>query len=161
MDFPAVLAAPSAPPAGLLEALGTGAVAVGRSRFDYLVELETAAAVRGLAPDFHRMRAIEARGVIVTAQSDRPEYDIESRFFAPGSGVDEDPVTGSAHCSLGPWWAPRLGRDTLRAYQASARGGLLHVRVRGDRVLLRGQAVTVLEGRIVGMNGTGLRPPRR
>jgi len=154
MDFPAMPATPCAPPAGLLEALGAHSiVAVARSRFDYLIELATAAAVRALAPDFHRLRVIEARGVMVTARSDRPAYDIESRFFAPGSGVDEDPVTGSAHCSLGPWWAPRLGRDALRAYQASARGGLLHVRVRGDRVLLRGQAVTVLEGRILGANG--------
>ncbi len=155
MDFPAVHATPAPAPAGLLEALGAEPVAVARSRFDYLVELAGAAGVRDLAPDLHRLKVVEARGVIVTARSDVPEYDIVSRFFAPRAGVDEDPVTGSAHCSLGPWWAGRLGRDTLVAYQASARGGILHLRMRGDRVELRGRAVTVLRGTILGSGGSG------
>ncbi|MCI0436449.1 MAG: PhzF family phenazine biosynthesis protein [Gemmatimonadetes bacterium] len=155
MDFPATRAEPAQPPPGLIDALGVEPVAVARSRFDYLVEVRAAGEVRDLAPDFHRLRAIEARGVIVTAPSDRAGHDIVSRFFAPRAGVDEDPVTGSAHCSLGPWWAAKLGRDTIVAYQASARGGVMQVVVRGDRVLLRGQAVTVLEGRILVGNGAG------
>jgi predicted PhzF superfamily epimerase YddE/YHI9 len=149
MDFPSLPATPSAAPPGLLAALGVErAVAVASSRFDYLVELDSARAVRAIRPDFARLRSIEARGVIVTARADRPGYDVESRFFAPAAGVDEDPVTGSAHCVIAPWWTDRLGRDELVAYQASARGGTLRLRLRGDRVLLRGQAITVLKGEL-------------
>jgi PhzF family phenazine biosynthesis protein len=110
--------------------------------------------VRQLAPDFQALAGIDARGVIVTAAAgDRtrrahPEVDFVSRFFAPAVGVDEDPVTGSAHCTLGPWWSSRLGRSDLTGRQVSARGGMVGVRVRGDRVTLRGGAVTVLEGRL-------------
>jgi predicted PhzF superfamily epimerase YddE/YHI9 len=101
-----------------------------------------------LAPDFSRLRAVEARGVIVTAPGSG-EFDFVSRFFAPGSGIDEDPVTGSAHCGLGPWWAPKLGKSTFTAYQASRRGGVVRVEVVADRVLLGGQAVTTLRGEIL------------
>jgi predicted PhzF superfamily epimerase YddE/YHI9 len=106
--------------------------------------------VRELTPDFGALRRVEARGVIVTARGDEPGVDFVSRFFAPTVGVDEDPVTGSAHCCLAPWWAARLGRTRLTGYQASARGGTVEVELAGGRVLLRGQAVTVLRGEILG-----------
>jgi predicted PhzF superfamily epimerase YddE/YHI9 len=151
LDFPATPAAPVDPPAGLLEATGAGARWVGASRFDYLVELEDEAAVRGLVPDPGTLGRLSVRGVIVTAPAGAAAggYDFVSRFFAPGAGIDEDPVTGSAHCTLGPYWAERLGRSELTGFQASARGGLVQVRPRGDRVLLGGQAVTVLRGQLV------------
>jgi predicted PhzF superfamily epimerase YddE/YHI9 len=94
------------------------------------------------------LRKVKARGIIVTSRSDSPEYDFVSRFFAPGSGIDEDPVTGSAHCCLGPYWAGRLGKTEFVAYQASARGGIVRVRLHGDRVVLGGKAVTVLRGEL-------------
>ena len=143
LDFPADPARPAAAPHGLLAALDVEPRYLGRGRFDYLVEIESEAAVRGLRPDLHRLRAVDTRGVIVTARASTPGFDFVSRFFAPASGVDEDPVTGSAHCCLGPYWSRRTGRDDLTAYQASPRGGVVRVRVGGDRVLLLGQAVTV------------------
>jgi predicted PhzF superfamily epimerase YddE/YHI9 len=151
LDFPATPAAPVDPPGGLLAALGAGAARwVGLGRFDYLVELEDEAAVRDLAPDVRRLGGLGSRGVIVTAAAAGPGgYDFVSRYFAPGAGIDEDPVTGSAHCALGPFWAGRLGRAELTGFQASARGGLVRVRPEGDRVHLGGRAVTVLRGRLV------------
>src|SRR5262245_46085906 len=133
MDFPATPAAPADPPAGLLDALGARAQFVGKSRFDYMVEVESEAVVRALEPDLARLRKVETRGVIVTSRASSPEYDCVSRFFAPGAGVDEDPVTGSAHCTLAPYWAERLGKASLTAYQASERGGILKLRIAGDR----------------------------
>lgn len=121
---------------------------VGKSRMDYVIELSSAETVRSLRPDFTLLRTVRARGVIVTARSDRPEHDFVSRFFAPAVGVDEDPVTGSAHCCLAPYWAERLGRAELTGYQASARGGVVRVRAAGPRVALAGQAVTVLTGEL-------------
>jgi PhzF family phenazine biosynthesis protein len=149
LDFPARTAAAAVPPAGLLEALGAAAVFVGKTRYDYLVELRSEEAVRSCAPDPRRLASLPVRGVIVTARAASGPFDIVSRFFAPGSGVDEDPVTGSAHCSLGPYWAPRLGKEEILAYQASARGGVVRVRVEGERVKLGGQAVTILAGRLL------------
>jgi predicted PhzF superfamily epimerase YddE/YHI9 len=151
LDFPATPAEPVDPPAGLLEGLSGAAVRwVGRGRFDYLVELEDEAAVRGLAPDVRRLEGLGPRGVIATAAGDGSGgHDFVSRYFAPAAGIDEDPVTGSAHCTLGPFWAERLGRTELTGFQASARGGLVQVRPQGDRVLLGGQAVTVLRGQLV------------
>jgi predicted PhzF superfamily epimerase YddE/YHI9 len=105
--------------------------------------------VRGVKPDFGRMASLPVRGVIVTARSASPEFDFVSRFFAPAVGVPEDPVTGSAHCCLTPFWAKRLGKTEMTAFQASARGGVVRVRMAGDRVRLSGQAVTVLECRMV------------
>ena len=148
LDFPATLAQPSEAPADLLPSLGAAAVSICRNKFDYLVEVASEAEVLGLAPNFSAMRTLGVRGVIVTARASRPGFDFVSRFFAPGAGVDEDPVTGSAHCSLGPYWASRLGKSEFLAYQASARGGVVRVRVSGDRVLLGGQAVTVLRGEL-------------
>ena len=148
LDFPTTPPAESPPPSGLLEALGVSAEYVGRNQFDYLVEVEAEDTVRQMDPDFARLTQIDVRGVIVTARSATPQYDFVSRFFAPRAGVDEDPVTGSAHCCLGPYWQERLGKHEFTAFQASARGGVVHVRVAGDRTFLGGQAVTVLRGEL-------------
>ena len=146
LDFPATPEETVEPPAGLLDALGATARHVGQSRFDYLVELDSEEAVAGLRPDFDRLAKFRTRGVIATAPSASPPHDFVSRFFAPAYGIDEDPVTGSAHCCLAPFWSRRLGKDTLLARQISARGGVLKLRVAGDRVFLSGQAITVIRG---------------
>lgn len=150
LDFPAEPSAAAPAPAGLVEALGVEPVAVSRNRMDFLVEVADEAAVRAASPDFGRLRAVDVRGVIVTARSASGDHDFVSRFFAPAVGVDEDPVTGSAHCCLAPYWADRLGREALRGYQASRRGGTVGVRVVGDRVHLSGRAVTVMRGELTG-----------
>jgi PhzF family phenazine biosynthesis protein len=149
LDFPATPPVEAAAPEGLAAALGAEPASVSRTPFDYLVVLETEAQVRALEPDLGRLGRLPVRGVIVTAPSATDGQDFVSRFFAPAVGVPEDPVTGSAHCALGPYWAGRLGRRDLRGYQASPRGGLVHVRVRGERVLLGGQAVTVARGALL------------
>ncbi|MBA4064499.1 MAG: hypothetical protein C0501_12450 [Isosphaera sp.] len=149
LDFPATPAAPCDPPPGLLDALGATAVAVGRSRFDYLVEVASEAELRGLRPDFRRLAEVECRGVIVTARSDDGRYDFVSRFFAPAAGVDEDPVTGSAHCCLSEWWGEKLGKAEMVGCQASERGGVVRVTRAGDRVRLTGRAVTVTRGELL------------
>ncbi len=148
MDFPALPAQPATAPAGLEEALGAQLGTVVKSRFDYLAEVESEAVVRGLKPNFHALRGVQTRGVTVTARGSG-RYDFVSRFFAPAVGIDEDPVTGSAHCRLGPYWKEKLGRNDLLAYQASARGGEVRVRVAGERVFLGGKAITVLRGELV------------
>jgi predicted PhzF superfamily epimerase YddE/YHI9 len=148
MDFPATPDQPSAAPAGLSAALGAEPRYVGRSRFDTLVELGSEAEVRELRPDFGRLKQIP-RGVIVTARSSGGEFDFVSRFFAPAAGIDEDPVTGSAHCCLAPYWAKKLGKKELVGYQASARGGVVRVRDAGPRVILSGQAVSVLRAELL------------
>lgn len=149
MNFPATPAPPSEAPLGLLQALGVQAKYVGQSKFDYLVEVESEDSVRGLNPDLRPVKKLPVRGVIVTGRAKSDGYDFVSRFFAPAAGVDEDPVTGSAHCTLGPFWAERLGKKELVGYQASSRGGTVRVRVDGDRVHLGGQAVTVLACELV------------
>ena len=143
LDFPATPPEPCEVPDGLLQSLGLNGGSVFRSRFDYLISVENAEQIRRLTPDLVAMRKIPSRGVIVTAVSDQPDADFVSRFFAPRAGVDEDPVTGSAHCALAPYWAERLGRKQLTGYQASPRGGFVRVEHAGDRVLLSGKAVTV------------------
>ncbi len=149
LDFPATLAEPVKPAEDLLESLGIESpIYVGRNKFDYIIELDLDDAVRALEPDHARLRRIEVRGVIVTARSSSPELDFISRFFAPGSGIDEDPATGSAHCCLAPYWAEKLGKTEMTAFQASPRGGVVHVRLDGDRVKLGGNAVTVLRGEL-------------
>jgi len=145
LDFPAKLAEPAEAPGLLLPALGVEkANFVGRNAFDYLVELDSEATVRALSPDHSALRKLPVRGIIVTARGNGGGFDFVSRFFAPGSGIDEDPVTGSAHTALGPYWAPLLGKKDFTAFQASARGGVVRVRLEGDRVKLGGQAVTVM-----------------
>jgi predicted PhzF superfamily epimerase YddE/YHI9 len=150
LDFPLNPEEPVEPPPGLLPALGTAARHVGKSRFDFLVEVESETAVRTVAPDFRRLATVSDRGVIVTARSADPRFDFVSRFFAPAAGIDEDPVTGSAHCCLADFWGRRLGKTSLVGFQASARGGVVRVRVAGDRAILGGRAVTVAKGELVG-----------
>jgi PhzF family phenazine biosynthesis protein len=147
MDFPATESAPAEPPEQLAAALGLTPVYVGKNKFDYLVEADSEATVRGLNPDHSALRKLSVRGIIVTARGS--DYDFVSRFFAPGSGIDEDPVTGSAHCALAPYWAKKLGKTSMRAFQASSRGGEVGVRLEGDRVILSGQAVTVMTGELL------------
>ncbi|TDD33594.1 PhzF family phenazine biosynthesis protein [Nonomuraea terrae] len=142
MDFPAKDVTPVPVPEGLEKALGVTPVSVGKSALDLLVEVDSEETVRSLTPDIAALSAVEARGVIVTARG--TETDFVSRFFAPNVGVPEDPVTGSAHCALSPYWSARLGRDSLVGAQLSARGGIVHVRHAGTRVHLAGKAVTIL-----------------
>lgn len=149
LDFPATPPEQAAAPAGLAEGLGLAPIWVGRSRFDWVAEVASPAEVRAARPDMAALAAIEGRGVILTAGGGADGADVTSRYFAPGFGIPEDPVTGSAHCALAPLWSGRLGRDRLVCHQASARGGIVRTRLRGDRVELAGQAVTVLEGRLV------------
>ncbi len=154
MDFPADLPRQVEPPAGLAEALGVRPREVWAAAFLVAV-LEDERAVRGLEPDIAALKPIssaatQGRGnVAVTAAAAGAAYDVVSRFFAPGSGIAEDPATGSLHCILSPLFSAKLGRPTLRFHQAyPGRGGDLECEYRGDRVLLRGAAVTVLDGRL-------------
>ncbi|MCA9119668.1 MAG: PhzF family phenazine biosynthesis protein [Planctomycetaceae bacterium] len=149
LDFPATPAEAAEPPAGLLDALGAQPNYVGKSKFDKFILVESEKVVRSLKPDFTALRQVPMRGVIVTSPSDDPQFDFVSRYFAPGAGIDEDPVTGSAHCCLGPYWSERLGKIEMTAFQASSRGGIVRVRLNGDRVLLGGQAVTVMKGELL------------
>jgi PhzF family phenazine biosynthesis protein len=149
LDFPAKPAQIAAAPAGLVEALGAEPTFVGRNQLDYLVEIASERAVRSLKPDHSCLAALPVRGVIVTARAETAGVDFVSRFFAPGSGIPEDPVTGSAHCCLGPYWSEKLGKVELIGFQASARGGIVRVRVADQRVFLSGQAVTVFRGELL------------
>lgn len=149
LNFPVTPAVPAAPPDGMLEALGiTAARAVEKSVFDYLIEVESDQSVRELDPDFSRLKNVGARGIVVTSRSADPAFDFVSRYFAPGFGIDEDPVTGSTHCALVPYWSARLGKTRFDALQVSRRGGRLRLEMAGDRVKLAGQAVTVLRGEL-------------
>ena len=147
LDFPATPAEAAEIPEGLAEALGCETRAVMRSRFDYLIEVESEQVLAELAPNSAALANLSVRGFIVTCRG-AGRYDFLSRYFAPAAGIAEDPVTGSAHCCLGPYWAERLGKTELLAYQASARGGEVRVQVKGDRVILGGQAVTVMRGEL-------------
>ena len=149
LDFPSTPAAETVPAGPVEQALGVKAAYVGRSKYYYLVVVESAQSVRSIAPDFARLGELPTKGIIVTAVSDDPKFDFLSRFFAPALGVNEDPVCGSAHCCLTPYWAEQLGKTNLMAYQASARGGVLRLCLNGDRVILGGQAVTVWQGELV------------
>lgn len=149
LDFPAKHEERTKAPDGLERALGASAKYVGRNALDYLVKVESEKILRGIRPDFAALKTLDVRGVIVTSLSDSAEYDFVSRFFAPGAGIDEDPVTGSAHCCLGPYWASHLNKNELTAYQASKRGGVVRLRVNGDRVHLGGQAVTIMRGELL------------
>lgn len=149
LDFPAKRLEPVPSPDGLFEALGAEGTYVGKNVLDYLVELKSETSVRALQPDFARLNKFPVRGIIVTARADASEYDFVSRFFAPAAGVNEDPVTGSAHCALGPFWGEKLQKNELVGFQASARGGVVRVRLAGERVLMSGNAVTVLRGQLL------------
>jgi predicted PhzF superfamily epimerase YddE/YHI9 len=149
LDFPLMPEEAAEAPPGLLEGLGTSAKYVGKNRFDYLVEVESEADLRGLAPDFKRLTTIPVRGIIVTSRSADPRFDFVSRAFFPRLGVDEDPVCGSAHCCLVNFWRNRLDKSEFVASQVSARGGVVKVRVTNGRVILGGRAVTVAKGELL------------
>ena len=149
LDFPATPAEPFAPLDKALQALAISPVFSGKTRFDLFYEVASESEVRALRPDLALLEEVPYRGVIVTARADAGSpNDFVSRFFAPGCGVPEDPVTGSAHCALGPYWREKLGKDDLVGYQASPRGGTVRVGCRGERVRLAGSAVTVVRGEI-------------
>ncbi|MBM7563677.1 PhzF family phenazine biosynthesis protein [Paenibacillus sacheonensis] len=158
LDFPAEAAAPVTAPEELIQGLGLIPRYTGRNRMDYLVEVDSEETVRTLRPDFGMLARVNARGVIVTSRAAAgtggtaeaaAAYDFVSRAFYPATGVDEDPVTGSAHCALAPYWQKRLRKNEFHAYQASARGGEMHVSVHGERVHMVGQAVTVMLGQLM------------
>lgn len=148
LNFPATPAKETTCNIDLERALGVKPTFVGRSAFDFLAELPSETLVRELNPNFALIERATSRGVIVTAKSRSADYDFVSRFFSPQSGVAEDPVTGSAHCCLGPYWGPRIGKDELVGHQASSRGGIVRVKLLDDRVILGGQAVTVFRGEV-------------
>lgn len=149
LNFPLEEADESTAPEELTRSLGIKPRWVGKNRFDYIVEVESEEIVRKMSPDYSALARVTARGVIVTSIASSKGYDFVSRFFAPGVGINEDPVTGSAHCCLGPFWKKRLHKDEFTAYQVSERGGVVRVHLQGDRVLLSGQAVTVLKGQLL------------
>ncbi len=149
LDFPSVPVEPCDPPEGISSVLNAAVLFSGRTRFDLFIELPTAADVCDLDPDIAALAAIPARGIIVTAAADMPEYDFVSRFFAPSIGVPEDPVTGSAHCSLGPFWGSRLDKTSLAGFQCSSRGGSVRILLKDDRIVLIGDATPVLSGRLL------------
>ncbi len=150
LDFPMMTPEPAELPETVLSALGVTPLYTGKNGMDYLVEIGSEAELMRVRPDFRKLAEAPVRGVIVTSRSDNNAYDFVSRFFAPAAGVDEDPVTGSAHCALTPYWAAKLGKSQLNAFQASYRGGVLKVRTNGDRVILAGKAITVLKGEWLG-----------
>jgi len=147
LDFPAMPEEPAPAPAGLSDALGIQPCYTGKNRFDYLIEVSSEREVRKTTPDFSGLSKIPMRGVIVTSRAATPGFDFVSRFFAPSVGVNEDPVTGSAHCCLAPYWQKKLQKNMLTAYQASERGGVLRIRLDPpDRVAIAGTAITVWKG---------------
>jgi PhzF family phenazine biosynthesis protein len=147
LDFPADPVVPAEPERGLLGAIGLGDAIASTGRIGWVLEVADACAVRDAHPDFARLAAFDI--AVLTARADDAAYDFVSRCFGPKFGIDEDPVTGSAHCALGPYWAGRLGKTELTGYQASARGGVVRVTVDGDRTVLGGRAVTVTRGELV------------
>ncbi|MBN1630265.1 MAG: PhzF family phenazine biosynthesis protein [Thermoleophilia bacterium] len=151
LDFPALTVSPADAPTGLLAGLGIDSrpLYVGRFGEEYLIELDGEEQVRQVRPDFAALRKLPGSAAVVTSLCTSGRFDFVSRCFAPWMGVDEDPVTGSVHCCLGPFWGERLGKRDLLAYQASARGGELHIGLRGERVGLGGHAVTVVRGELV------------
>ncbi|MEZ4331052.1 MAG: PhzF family phenazine biosynthesis protein [Myxococcota bacterium] len=154
LDFPAFDAVAATPAAALVAAVGVQPIEcarVDRPGTDacWIFALENEGAVRAARPDFARMVAVSPEPVVLTARATSAGFDFVSRFFAPGHGIGEDPVTGSAHCMLGPWWQAKLGRESFVALQASARQGVVHVRSCDGRIELAGQAVTVAEGRLL------------
>jgi predicted PhzF superfamily epimerase YddE/YHI9 len=149
LDLPAAPSPLVDTPVGLAAALGAAPVAVGVNDLHHVVELADEAAVCSLTPDLDALIDVDVEAVTVTARSDDPAYDFVSRYFAPRHGITEDPVTGSAHTSLGPWWADRLEKTELVGHQVSRRGGVVTVIVGGDdRVTLRGHAVTIWRGEL-------------
>jgi len=149
LNFPVKREQAVGEPSHLLQALGVPAHYIGKNVFDYLVEVDSEEVVRQMRPNFSLLATVPARGVIVTSRATTEGYDFVSRFFAPNVGVNEDPVTGSAHTCLAPYWGEKLGKDIMVGYQLSTRGGVVRVQLQGERVLLGGQAVTVLRGELL------------
>jgi len=149
LDFPATPAKPIEMPVGLAEALGADPQDILQSKFDYVAVFGSPQVVRQIQPDFGALEKFPVRGIIVTARSDEARYDFIARFFGPASGIDEDPATGSAYCSLLPYWSPILGKLEMTAFQASRRGGVIRLKLSDDRVILGGQAVTVWRGNLL------------
>lgn len=149
LNFPVKREQAVGEPLHLLQALGVPAHYIGKNVFDYLVEVNSEEVVRQMRPNFSLLATVPARGVIVTSRATTEGYDFVSRFFAPNVGVNEDPVTGSAHTCLAPYWGEKLGKDIMVGYQLSTRGGVVRVQLQGERVLLGGQAVTVLRGELL------------
>jgi PhzF family phenazine biosynthesis protein len=149
LNFPALFEEPATAPVELTAALGVTPKYVGKFGARYLMEVNTEEIVRNLNPDFHSLRPLPERGIIVTSSAISSEYDFVSRYFAPWVGVDEDPVTGAAHCCLGPFWGKRLDKKELKAYQASPRGGVVHIQLKDGRVYLSGRAITVFHGELL------------
>lgn len=152
LNLPAFPVEPCAMPAGLAQAIDVSPIFIGMSEDDYLIELRSPEEVINLAPNIADLKNIECAGFIFTAECDKNKsYDFVSRYFAPREGIDEDPVTGSAHCKLAPFWAERLHKNTFTAYQSSKRGGVLGIEYNPDRVFISGQAVTAFSGRFLGV----------
>jgi PhzF family phenazine biosynthesis protein len=149
LDFPLLSEQPTQAPAALATALGVSPVYVGQSKHDFLVQVATEAEVRAARPDFARLAELATRGIMLTAESSSAEFDFVSRFFAPAAGINEDPVTGSAHCCLASFWRQQCGKSSFRAYQASQRGGVVQVRIEGERAILGGRAITVARGELL------------
>lgn len=149
LNFPVQPPQETTPPPNLIEALGVTPTYIGKNEVYYLIEVESEKIIQNLKPNFSLLKTVDCTGVIVTSPSENPKYDFISRFFAPQVGIDEDPVTGSAHCSLTPFWSDRLSKKDLFAYQASPRGGDIRCRWKGERVLLSGQAITVMRGKLI------------
>jgi PhzF family phenazine biosynthesis protein len=149
LNFPALLETPATAPVELTKAIGATPVYVGKFGERYLLQVADEDTVRNLQPDFRALQALPGQGVVVTSDSPTSAYDFVSRYFAPWVGIDEDPVTGSVHCCLGPYWGKRLAKHQLQAYQASARGGIIYIQLKDDRVYLGGHAVTILSGELL------------
>lgn len=151
LDFPLEEADAAEMPDDLVKGLGVELIYVGRNRMDYIVEVADEETVRNLCPNLELLKRIDTRGVIVTSKSSTDAYDFVSRFFAPRVGINEDPVTGSAHCCLAPYWTKKLNKQVMKAYQASERGGFLELRVDGNRVFLSGRAITFFSADMQGI----------
>jgi len=149
MDFPAEEVKDATAPDELIEGLKINPLYVGKNRFGYLVEVESEEIVNNLNPELDLLKKVDMLGVAVTSRSDSEKYDFVSRFFAPAYGIDEDPVTGSSHCCLAPYWSKKLGKNELDACQTSKRRGELSLRLVDDRVFIIGDAITVFEGKIL------------
>jgi len=149
MDFPSFEVSDFEPPPGVVDALHVTPVHVVKSGEDIIVEVASEDEVRMCTPDFRQLLTLPLQGVAITARSTQPEFDFISRYFAPWVGIDEDPVTGSAHCCLGPYWGAHLKKVEMTAYQVSSRGGIVKMILDKDRVKLGGQAVMILEGRLL------------